>query len=103
MASKPTLLTKSQLTKSLKSLDDGWTLSAKGNTLQQTFAFKDHVAALVFIARLTVHAQVLNHHPEIVFTFKKVKVTLTTHDLKGISALDIEFAKRVDALVKKSG
>ncbi len=102
MATKPKLLTAAQLKKNLKGLDS-WTLSTKGNSLQQTFAFKGHVEALVFIARMTVHAQVLNHHPEIVFTFKKVKVTLTTHDVKGLSELDIEFAKRIEQLQKKSG
>jgi 4a-hydroxytetrahydrobiopterin dehydratase len=102
MATTLKTLTKAQLTKQLKGLSD-WTVSTKGTALQQTFTFKDHVAALVFIARLTVHAQVLNHHPEILFTFKKVKVTLTTHECKGITTLDIEFAKRIDSLSKKSG
>ena len=102
MATVSKLLTKTQITKYLKNLD-GWLLSTKGVSLQQTFQFKDHVSALVFIARITVHVQVLNHHPEINFTFKKVKVTLTTHDLKGISSLDIQLAKRIEQLQKKSG
>lgn len=102
MATIVKLLTPAQLKKGRKGLD-GWTLSTKGTSLQQTFNFKGHVEALVFIARMTVHAQVLNHHPEMVFTFKKVKVTLTTHDVKGLSQLDIEFAKRIEELQKKSG
>jgi 4a-hydroxytetrahydrobiopterin dehydratase len=96
------LLTKAQLTKQLKTLD-GWNHSEKAGTLQQTFTFKDHVDALVFIARVTVHAQVLDHHPDILFTFKKVKVILTTHDAKGLTALDIDFAKRIDVIQKKRG
>jgi 4a-hydroxytetrahydrobiopterin dehydratase len=104
MATTPKLLTASQLKKSLKGLD-GWTLPAKGTSLQKTFTFDGHVEALVFIARITVHAQVLNHHPEILFTFRKVRVTLTTHDVKGLSSLDIDLAKRIQQLQlqKKSG
>ena len=95
------ILKKGELKKALKTLPN-WNLNPKETALVFTATFKDHVDALVFIARATVNAQVLGHHPEIVFTYKKVKVTLTTKDVKGITKKDIELAHRLSA-VRKSG
>jgi 4a-hydroxytetrahydrobiopterin dehydratase len=94
---KITLLKKAVLTKELKKLPE-WSLNPKATSLSCTRTFKNHIDALVFIARITVHAQVLDHHPEIVFTFKKVKVVLTTHDVKGLTSKDIELAKRISEI-----
>jgi 4a-hydroxytetrahydrobiopterin dehydratase len=103
IAAKEKPLSKSHILKSYKGLDAQWNLTAKDSTLTRVFAFDDHVSALVFIARVTVHAQVLNHHPDILFTYKKVKVTLTTHDVKGLSQKDFELAKALDRIPQKGG
>lgn len=91
------LLTKSELKKALKTLTE-WTVNPKETQLTLTRTFDTHIDGLVFIARTTVHAQVLDHHPEIVFTFKKVKVLLTTHDVKGLTKKDIELAKKISQI-----
>ncbi len=102
MKTKNALLKKAELKKLSKVLPL-WTLNTKETELSQTLTFANHLDALVCIARITVHAQVLNHHPEITFTYKKLKIKLTTHDLKGLSQLDVEFAKKIDTLETKRG
>ena len=102
MSTKLKSLTKSELQKALKGLTE-WKLNPKGTTLTKTVTFQSHVDALVFIARVSVHAQVLDHHPEIVFTYAKVKVVLTTDTLKALSKKDIALAERIDSIVKKGG
>lgn len=94
---KVKLLRRSELKKALKALPD-WTLNGKGTHMSLLRTFPSHIDALVFIARITVHAQVLDHHPDITFTFKKVKVTLSTHEAKGIAKKDIELAKKISGL-----
>jgi 4a-hydroxytetrahydrobiopterin dehydratase len=96
---KPVLLKKSEINKELKKVDS-WQLNSKATIIHKTVTFKEHLDALVFIARATVHAQVLNHHPDIEFSFKKVKVSLTTLDIKGLSKIDFDLAKRIDLLSK---
>jgi 4a-hydroxytetrahydrobiopterin dehydratase len=91
------LLKKGERTKLLKKVPL-WSLSPKETTITRTFAFTSHIDALVLIARITVYAQVQNHHPEIHFTYCKVKVTLTTHDVKGLSTKDFELAQKIDSL-----
>lgn len=41
-------------------------------------------------------AEKMNHHPEWSNVYKHVTVNLTTHDVSGISELDIELAKKLD-------
>lgn len=99
---KPVLLKNAELKKALKVLPL-WNANPKTTSISRTFLFKEHLDALVFIARATVHAQVLDHHPEIVFSFKKVKVTLTTHDVKGLTKKDIELARKISDIPSKGG
>jgi 4a-hydroxytetrahydrobiopterin dehydratase len=92
-------ISKVELVKFLKQNSD-WSVNSKNTQISNTISFKNHVSALVFIARVIVHAEVLNHHPDITFTYQKVKIVITTHSLKGLSKLDLELAKRIDALKK---
>lgn len=101
MSTKKILLTKREQTTCLKK-HSGWTINAKATQLARTFSFDDHVTALVFIARVTVHAQVLNHHPDITFTYQKVKVKLTTHELNGLTKLDLALLERIESAYQKS-
>ncbi len=75
-----------------------WALNTKQTHFSRTFLFKDHLDALVFIARITVHAQICNHHPDISFTYKKVKVSVCTDTVKGITKKDIELMERIETL-----
>ena len=90
-------LTKKQLEKSLGALS-GWVVNKKETELSKSFAFSNFVTALAFCAKILVHAEVLNHHPELVVSYGKVKVKLTTHDAKGLTKLDFDLAKRIDSL-----
>jgi len=89
--------TKREVTSFLKA-HAAWKADAAYKKLTHTRTFNTHVDALVFIARVTVHAQVLEHHPDITFTHRKVKIVLTTHDVKGITKLDIELAKKISTV-----
>jgi 4a-hydroxytetrahydrobiopterin dehydratase len=94
---KKLLLNKKEIAKAIKKLPD-WSTNPKETAITHTRTFKNHIDALVFIARVTVHAQVLLHHPEILFTYSKVRITLTTHDAKGLTAKDFELANKIALL-----
>lgn len=76
----------------------GWQLDPARDALTKTFLFADFVAAFGFMARAALVAERLDHHPEWTNVYRKVTVTLTTHDAGGLTALDLTLAARLDAL-----
>jgi 4a-hydroxytetrahydrobiopterin dehydratase len=50
------------------------------------------------MSRAALVAEKLNHHPEWSNTYNVVDVTLSTHDCRGLSRLDVTLAQRMDAL-----
>ncbi|MEX5727499.1 4a-hydroxytetrahydrobiopterin dehydratase [Rhodovulum iodosum] len=79
-------------------LQNGWSLADGRDAIAKTFVFKDFVEAFGFMTRAALHAEKLNHHPEWSNVYKTVEVVLTTHDADGLSAKDVDLAKRMDAL-----
>ncbi len=94
---KLSLLTKHAVEKVLKKYPD-WTASANNKILKISIIFPSHVEALVFIARVTVHAEVQQHHPEILYSYQKVTVKLTTHEAKGLTVRDVKLLEKIDQL-----
>ena len=66
--------------------------------LQRELLFADFSEAFGFMARVALAAEVLGHHPEWSNVWNRVTIALTTHDCDGLSALDGELARRIDAL-----
>ena len=73
-----------------------WTRA--GKTVARTWKFQDFPEALAFINRVGEIAESMNHHPDIFNSWATVRLTLTTHDKGGLTNLDFDLAKQVDAL-----
>lgn len=79
-------------------LDEGWTLDENRDAIMKTFKFKDFTEAFGFMTRAAIWAEKWNHHPEWSNVYNTVNVTLTTHDVDGLSALDVKLARKFDGL-----
>lgn len=79
-------------------LDNGWSHDGDRDAISKTFRYANFVEAFGFMTRAAIHAERLNHHPEWFNVYNRVEVTLTTHDVSGLSPLDIELAGILDAL-----
>lgn len=75
---------------------DGWQL--KGSALEKSFRFADFSAAFAFLTRVALHAEKVDHHPEFTSIWNRVDFRLTTHDVGGVTARDVELARAIDAL-----
>lgn len=64
----------------------------------KTFTFKDFNEAFGFMARAALIAEKMDHHPEWRNVYKTVEVVLSTHDAGGVTALDIQLAKAMNAV-----
>lgn len=81
-----------------RSLPDWRHDAARGGTLTRAFVFRDFVQAFGFMAQFALEAEKRNHHPEWSNVYNRVVITLTTHDLGGLSKRDLELAQVADAL-----
>jgi 4a-hydroxytetrahydrobiopterin dehydratase len=84
---------------SLRAQVPAWELRAeRGGVLFREFVFHDFAQAIGFMAQVAVHAEKRNHHPEWFNVYNRVTVTLTTHDVGGVSMNDIEMALLMDRI-----
>jgi 4a-hydroxytetrahydrobiopterin dehydratase len=67
--------------------------------ITRTVEFEEFMDAIDFVNDLAEIAEEAQHHPEITIRHTKVTLLLTTHDVNGVTELDIELAQRVDNLV----
>ena len=81
----------------------GWADAPGRDAIARTFTFKDFNEAFGFMARAALVAEKSDHHPEWRNVYKMVEVVLSTHDAGGVTALDIELAKAMDAIAKQLG
>ncbi len=93
---KDTALKGEELRRQLAKLE-GWTL-AEDQRLEKEYRFPDFREALAYVNRLGEVAEREGHHPDIFFTWGKVKVTLWTHDAGGVTAKDFALAAEADGV-----
>ena len=70
-----------------------------GDRLHLELQFKSFVEAFGFMAQVALLAESKNHHPNWSNVYNRVSIDLTTHDLGGLSSLDVELASAIDALL----
>jgi 4a-hydroxytetrahydrobiopterin dehydratase len=51
------------------------------------------------MASAAITAEAMNHHPEWFNVYNKVNISLTTHDVGGLSELDFELAGKMNKLL----
>lgn len=88
-------LSKAEVKEGMKKLK-GWKYALGGGTVSKTFQFKNFSQAWAFMSRVALLAEKMNHHPEWFNVYNRVEVTLRTHDAGGITALDLEMARKMD-------
>jgi 4a-hydroxytetrahydrobiopterin dehydratase len=76
----------------------GWT--RPGNQIEKSFVFAGFPEAIAFVTRLAFAAEAANHHPDIDIRWNRVRVALSTHDARGITALDIDLATVAEGIAR---
>ncbi len=76
----------------------GW--ARLGDTLRRTYGFPSFRAAIAFVDAVADAAEAADHHPDIDIRYRKVALTLTTHDVKGLTVQDFALAADADRLAQ---
>jgi 4a-hydroxytetrahydrobiopterin dehydratase len=79
-------------------LADGVAWERQGDELVKTRRGKDFADALAYVNAVGALAEAMNHHPDIDIRWNTVTMRLTTHSDGGLTDLDLELARRIDAL-----
>ncbi len=85
-----------EISDALKRLS-GWTIV--NGRLHKEFKFKDFKRAFGFMTEVALIAESMDHHPDWANVYNKVIIELVTHDLGGISTLDVQFVESVERLL----
>lgn len=76
----------------------GWLVSDDATLLSREFKFKNFAEALAFTNKIGAIAEEEGHHPDVQLGWGYVRVTLTTHAIKGLSENDFIVAVKVNTL-----
>ena len=79
-------------------LANEWTMEVGRDALRKEFKFTDFVNAFGFMTRAAIWAEKWNHHPEWSNVYNRVEVVLITHEVDGLSELDVKLAEKLDTL-----
>jgi len=78
---------------------EGWSKApGERDAIAKAFKFNDFNAAFGFMTRVALWADKADHHPEWFNVYNKVEVTLTTHDVDGVSDKDVALAHFMDEI-----
>jgi 4a-hydroxytetrahydrobiopterin dehydratase len=79
-------------------IEAGWSIVEDRDAITKQYKFADFADAFGWMTRVAIWAEKWDHHPEWENVYNRVKVTLTTHDVDGLSALDVKLARKMDGL-----
>ncbi|MEM4971673.1 MAG: 4a-hydroxytetrahydrobiopterin dehydratase [Sulfolobales archaeon] len=80
----------------------GWRIGrGKAPRIYKRYLLRDFVDAVNFINSIRDAAEELGHHPDLcIENYNTVRIFLTTHDIKGLSTMDIELAERIEKIYR---
>jgi len=90
-------LTKKKISSRFSKLDKGWKVLGNKQIVRE-FSFDDYKSTVEFVNKVARLAEAENHHPDICFSYRKVKITLSTHEVGGLSEKDFIMANKIDSL-----
>ncbi|XP_049877808.1 pterin-4-alpha-carbinolamine dehydratase [Pectinophora gossypiella] len=79
-------------------LKSGWKVQSNRDAIEKEFQFKDFNQAFGFMTRVALLADKMDHHPEWFNVYNKIQVTLSSHDVNGLSKRDIKMATFMDKI-----
>ena len=79
----------------------GWILT--NDSIDKEFHFKSYLDGLDFAYSVGKIAEEQDHHPDILIKWRRVKLTLSTHSVKGLSENDFILAAKAELKYRESG
>ena len=92
------LISPDEIQKSLAG--NGWDYAEK--KISKSYSFDTYMEGIQFVQKIAVLAEAQNHHPDIFIGWCKVEISITSHDLGGVSTKCVNLALGIDSIFEKS-
>lgn len=90
------VLSKDDIKKKLVNLSD-WKF--EDNFIRKEFSLNNFIEAVSFVVKVALISEKEDHHPDItIHSWNKVLITLSTHQVNGITTKDIKLAKQINSI-----
>ena len=73
----------------------GW--EREGNWIRKEYRFPDFAGAMEFVNHVARMAEEIDHHPDIDIRYDRVRLMTSTHSSGGLTEMDFDLARRIDA------
>ena len=81
-------------------IPDGWTLADDDQLLIRRFTFGSFGETIAFCTRVAMHAEKVDHHPEIRITYGSAEFRLSSHDTGGVTERDVRLAEAIGRMAE---
>ncbi|MFC0524583.1 4a-hydroxytetrahydrobiopterin dehydratase [Pontibacillus salicampi] len=92
-------LTEQQINQHLREIQE-WNLT-NDRFIQRTFTFAEYMDGIRFVHEIGSIADEKDHHPSLQVEYGKIIVSLTSHDVGGLSERDFDLAQTIDRVYQK--
>ena len=72
-----------------------------GVAIVKDFSFNSFKEAMDFVNNVAEIAETQNHHPDIIISFRNVRISSTTHEENGLTSKDFDLAEEIDKIGKE--
>jgi 4a-hydroxytetrahydrobiopterin dehydratase len=76
---------------------------AEGEVISRQFTFAGFPEAIAFVVRLGFAAEAVDHHPDLLINYKRVKVSYSTHSEGGLTEKDFDGARAATTIAAALG
>jgi 4a-hydroxytetrahydrobiopterin dehydratase len=80
---------------------EDWRVLAR--CLRTTFATGSMATGVELAARVGAAADAADHHPDLLITYPRVHVLLTTHEAGGLTGRDVDLARAISGMAAELG
>ena len=91
------LLSESEIEAGLARLE-GW--RRQGPSIRKQYQFPTFMEGIAFVNRVAALAEAADHHPDIMVTFRRVTMSLSTHSEGALTQKDLKLAQEIESAAK---
>ena len=95
------MVCKKDINNILKILNEWEETNDSRDAIKREFKFANFKKAFSFMTSIALKAEEIGHHPEWFNVYNKVVITLTTHDVQGLSDKDLILGQFIDEEYEK--